>query len=168
VLRDRGQLSEAAALFRQSLAVHRKVFGEEQASVARVISNLGMVIEDMGDVAGAESLFRESLAIRQKVLDPQHPDIGKAPTSWPTSGGNRASTRRRQRRREAIEIVRPALGNENPVTGGGTPISPASIWRKGEPRLPSLWFTARSKSAGRSCTRVIGKPRQPRACSALS
>src|SRR5262245_12198054 len=49
-----------------------KVFGEDHAAVARVMNNLGVVMEAMGALAGAESLYRQSVAIRRKVLDKKH------------------------------------------------------------------------------------------------
>ncbi|HNJ42456.1 MAG TPA: CHAT domain-containing protein, partial [Acidobacteriota bacterium] len=56
-------------------AIREKVFGPDHPSVARGLSNLGLLYRNKGDVENAEIFFRRSLAIREKTLGPDHPEV---------------------------------------------------------------------------------------------
>ncbi|MFN7978422.1 MAG: tetratricopeptide repeat protein [Vicinamibacterales bacterium] len=75
LLEDRGRLREAEPLYRESLAIRRKAFGEANAGVARVQHNLGRTLLAMGRVREGADYARAALQIRQQVLPAGHFEI---------------------------------------------------------------------------------------------
>ena len=113
---ENGDLSGAAALFRQSLNIFRKI-GPDDANTAPVINNLALVTEDLGDRPGAIALFREALALKRKFLDKNHPQIAMSLNNLShalreNGDYDGAATALR----EALEIGRTAQGSEHPLT----------------------------------------------------
>ncbi len=68
MLHDKGQLDEAEKLLRESLAMHRKLQGNENPDVGASLNNLASVLRDKGQLDEAEKLLRESLALDRKLL----------------------------------------------------------------------------------------------------
>ena len=65
---------KTVALYRQALAIHRKLLGEHP-DVATSLNNLAGVLLDQDKFADAEEYMREALAMRRKVLDRDHPTV---------------------------------------------------------------------------------------------
>jgi tetratricopeptide (TPR) repeat protein len=84
VLNDVGRSNEAEPLIRESLAVRRKVFGEEHRETAVSKSELGRLLMRRGDLAGAEPYLRENVATTTKVLGPDHPNSAAAKSTLAT------------------------------------------------------------------------------------
>ncbi|GMV28268.1 MAG: hypothetical protein AMXMBFR59_03930 [Rhodanobacteraceae bacterium] len=81
-LRDRGQVryeradyAGAETLFRASLAMRRRLFGEHNLDVADSIGRVGMALRARGDYAGAEPLLRQALTVHRELLPASHPHI---------------------------------------------------------------------------------------------
>jgi tetratricopeptide (TPR) repeat protein len=77
-LQDTGEYDEAERLYRQTLALRRKLFGEEAPRLAITINNLATLLRDKGNYEEAETLFRQSLAMRRKQFGDEHPEVGTA------------------------------------------------------------------------------------------
>ena len=71
-----GKLPEAESCQRESLAIARKLFGDESAEAAGPIHDLALVLEFQGKYAEAEEMYRESLATRQKLLGNGDEQVG--------------------------------------------------------------------------------------------
>jgi tetratricopeptide (TPR) repeat protein len=55
------------------MELKRKVFGEESASYATSLNNLGYLYKSMEDYQRAETFYLKTLEIRKKVLGEEHP-----------------------------------------------------------------------------------------------
>jgi tetratricopeptide (TPR) repeat protein len=71
VLRDRGDLPGAAALFREALDIFRAALGPDHVNYANVQGNLAEILAEQGDPS-AEALAREALQKKLKVLPRDH------------------------------------------------------------------------------------------------
>ena len=71
-----GKLDEAAPLYKEAIAIWKKVHGDEHPLVATGLNNLAVLLdEDPKNWDEAEKLYKESLAIRKKVFSDEHPDV---------------------------------------------------------------------------------------------
>lgn len=75
--RDLLRRNEAEPLFRQSLEIYKKVYGEQHILVALVTDNLAQYLNNMGRSGEAEELYRRALAIDEAILSPDDADIGR-------------------------------------------------------------------------------------------
>jgi len=69
---------EAWEYCRNSLAIRKKVLGEEHPDTAESLNNLGFLLATQGDYEAAEEYYLSSLAIREKVLGEEHPDTAES------------------------------------------------------------------------------------------
>ena len=63
-------------LYREALAMRRKLHGEDHPDVATSLNDLAVVLKAKGDFVEAEKSLREALSIRRQVL-------GEAHLQWP-------------------------------------------------------------------------------------
>ena len=84
-------------MFEESLAIRKKMLGEEHPDVAQSLNNLAALYENQGKYDEAEKMFEESLAIRKKMLGEEHPDVAKVSTILLHCTKTKASTTRRRR-----------------------------------------------------------------------
>ena len=68
-----GKLDEAEPLFKESLAIKKKVFGDEHPSVATGLNNLALLLYHQQKYNEAKTYMEQALNIRAKVLGPDHP-----------------------------------------------------------------------------------------------
>ncbi|GAB5536788.1 MAG: hypothetical protein Rubg2KO_30370 [Rubricoccaceae bacterium] len=68
------EAEEAEALFRESVALRRDLYGSEHPALAIALNSLATHLRNSGDYEGAEPFAREALAISQAVLGPDHPN----------------------------------------------------------------------------------------------
>ena len=73
--RKQGEYRAAEFLYRESLAMRRKLLGESHPDVAQSLNSLAFLLQVKGDHEAAEPLFRESLAMRRKLLGDDHPHV---------------------------------------------------------------------------------------------
>ena len=76
VYHERGALSEAEALHRESLAVAREALDRPHLSIVKGLSNLSAVLVDMGDYGTAKALAMEGLDL-QRQIDRNHGLMGE-------------------------------------------------------------------------------------------
>jgi len=115
---DIGQYTNAEAMFRETVALRRKVLGRDAPAVATAMNNLVAALWQEGKLPEAETLGREVLALRQKSLGRQHVDVA-------SSLNNLAGVLRDEGKlaeaeslhREALAMQRKLLGNEHPFVG---------------------------------------------------
>ncbi len=74
-LGDRDGAEEAA---RESLDLHRALFGDGHPRVAHSLFTLASVRKLKGDFASAEDLVRQSLEIRRRALGNEHSEVGQS------------------------------------------------------------------------------------------
>jgi tetratricopeptide (TPR) repeat protein len=74
LLHTKGDYAAAEPLYREALAMRRKLLGDEHPDVARSLDNLATLLREKGDYAAAEPLYREALEIRRAKLPVGHPD----------------------------------------------------------------------------------------------
>ena len=72
MLQDKREYEEAEQLYRQALALRRKLFGESHPSLAITMNNLATLLRAKGNYEEAEALFRQSLALRRKLFGETH------------------------------------------------------------------------------------------------
>jgi eukaryotic-like serine/threonine-protein kinase len=72
VLVDELKFAEAEKLYRDALAIQRRVLGPEHPETLRSMTNLGNCLYREGRYAEMEKLERDTLAIQQRVLGPAH------------------------------------------------------------------------------------------------
>ncbi len=73
-----GEYENAEKIYRESLALNKKIYGEENIAVARNLNNLAAVLLSKGDTVEAVQMLDQSLAIRRQILGDEHPDVALA------------------------------------------------------------------------------------------
>jgi eukaryotic-like serine/threonine-protein kinase len=74
-LDSRGEYAAAESLYRQSLSLSRRVYGERHLETAKILDNLGVVLWRKGVYLPADSAHRAAFGIRRSLLDSGHPDV---------------------------------------------------------------------------------------------
>ncbi len=95
ILRTKGQLDEAEKLLRESLAIDRKLLGNEHPVVALELNNLAVVLQAKGQLDEAERLYREALAMNRKLLETNTHKWPIHSTTWQRCSFLRATSRLR-------------------------------------------------------------------------
>jgi len=72
------QFEQAIAIGEEALEKTKKVFGQSNQIVARVLKSLGECYYEQADYEKCESLFNQTLIIREKALGPDHPDVAQS------------------------------------------------------------------------------------------
>jgi tetratricopeptide (TPR) repeat protein len=78
VLSQSGDLDNAERFYRESLAMYRRLLGDNHPYVATELENVAFVLQSKGDSAGAEALLRQSLEIHRNLQGESHPEFGRA------------------------------------------------------------------------------------------
>ena len=71
-LQAEGKYGEAAAIWRQILAIEEKSLGPDHPEVAIRLNNLAGLLREQGQYAAAEPLYLRSLEMLEKALGPNH------------------------------------------------------------------------------------------------
>jgi tetratricopeptide (TPR) repeat protein len=75
-LRDRnGDYLTAENLFREAIAMNRRLLGAKHPDIAVGLNNLAGAMADNGDLIGAESTYRQALAMQRELLGNVHPEV---------------------------------------------------------------------------------------------
>jgi tetratricopeptide (TPR) repeat protein len=114
---QQGNYAGAETLYRQGLAIERRVLGPEHPSTLVTAGNLAASLDRQGKYAEAETMYREVLVVRRRVLGPEHP-------STLMTAGNLANALNAQGKyaeaetlnREVLVVQRRVLGPEHPDT----------------------------------------------------
>ena len=83
LLEDQGKLDEAAPLLQESLAIRKKVHGEEHPDVAGSLHTLALLLKKQGRAEEAAHMGRQALlAIFEKALGTDHPNTQTVRECW--------------------------------------------------------------------------------------
>jgi tetratricopeptide (TPR) repeat protein len=112
-----GKHTEAEILYREVLAVRRRVQGPEHPRTLAMAMNLAASLDDQGKYVEAETMYRDMLVVQRRVLGPEHPHTL-------TTAGNLASSLYRQGKyvenetmnRDVLAVRQRVLGPEHPET----------------------------------------------------
>src|SRR5262249_24087245 len=75
---EQGRVVEAEKLFRESLAMRRKLLNPEDPDVAESLNNLAVSLVNQGKLAEAEPLSQEVLRLDGKLFHQSHPKVTQA------------------------------------------------------------------------------------------
>ncbi len=75
LLEERGTYDESEKMYREALAMKRRVFGDNHPEVAMGLNNLAAALQDQGDLEHAETTYGEALAMQRDLLGELHPDV---------------------------------------------------------------------------------------------
>ena len=70
---SQGKLDEATPLYKESLAIRKKVFGEEHPDVAGNLNNIAILMYKQKKFSEAKLCMKQALSIWKKALGPDHP-----------------------------------------------------------------------------------------------
>ena len=145
-----GRYAQAEPLYQRAIAIGEKTLGPEHPDLATQLNNLAVLYQATGRYAQAEPLYQRAIAIGEKTLGPEHPDLATGSTTWPSSTGPPAATRRPSRSTSAPS--RSARRRSAPSTPTSPPASttwPCSTGPPAATRRPSRSTSAPSRSARR-------------------
>jgi tetratricopeptide (TPR) repeat protein len=77
MLEDNNQYDQAEALFSESLAMMRRLYGNKHPYIATALNNLALLSMKKGDLARSEATYREVLAMQRELLGDNHPDVAE-------------------------------------------------------------------------------------------
>jgi serine/threonine-protein kinase len=75
ILGFRGDFERAIPVLRESVAMHRSVYGADHVNYADALDVLAAIYLEAGDIAGADSITEEALALRRTQLAPPHTQL---------------------------------------------------------------------------------------------
>ncbi|QQS29997.1 MAG: CHAT domain-containing protein [Sphingobacteriales bacterium] len=109
-----GNYTQAETLYKEALAIRKKVLGEEHPDYATSLNNMAGLYYTILNLEQAEPLYKESLVIRKKILGEAHPDYVNSLNSlaglyWVMSNYEQAE----QFYKQALEIRKKVLGEEH-------------------------------------------------------
>jgi CHAT domain-containing protein/tetratricopeptide (TPR) repeat protein len=107
----------ARRYYEQSLAIFKKVLGDNHPHTATGLNNLGLLLHSQGDYAAALSHYERALAILKKVVGENHPDtaacLNNLGHSLQAQGQYGAALPHYER---ALAILRKVVGENHPDT----------------------------------------------------
>jgi tetratricopeptide (TPR) repeat protein len=130
---QQGKHAESETLYREVLAVRRRVLGPEDPDTLMTACNLANTLYSQGKRAGADTLYREVLEVQRRVLGPEHPDTLR-------TAGNLAAALDDQGKhaeaetlhREVLVVRQRVLGPEHPSTMTTAGNLAASLYSQGK------------------------------------
>jgi len=75
VYEEKSDHDDAEKLFREGLAMNRRLLGEKHKEIATGLSNLAYVLQEKGDMLRAEATFRQALDMQRELFGNVHPDV---------------------------------------------------------------------------------------------
>lgn len=77
-LDDRARYGEAETLYKEALAMRRRLFGDEHPDIAHSFNNLALLYDNQGRYGEAEPLLQEALAMRKRLFGDEHRDVAQS------------------------------------------------------------------------------------------
>jgi CHAT domain-containing protein len=109
-----GNYTQAEQMYKQALAIRKKVLGEDHPDYAISLNNLAVLYESMGNYGEAWPLFKQSLTIIKRFLGEDHPDYATSLNNLAAlyeSMGNYAEAEPLYK--EALAITKKILGEDH-------------------------------------------------------
>jgi tetratricopeptide (TPR) repeat protein len=75
VYEEKSDHDDAEKLFREGLAMNRRLLGDKHKELATGLSNLAYVLQEKGDLSRAEATFRQALDMQRELFGNVHPDV---------------------------------------------------------------------------------------------
>jgi serine/threonine-protein kinase len=76
LLNERGQYNESEGLYRETIAINRRLGDEEARKRGAIdLNNLGLVLHEQGRLAESDSVYREALVRQREIFGDVHPEI---------------------------------------------------------------------------------------------
>jgi tetratricopeptide (TPR) repeat protein/tRNA A-37 threonylcarbamoyl transferase component Bud32 len=145
-LRGQGKLDEVEPLYREALALQRKLPGGENQQVAITLGSLSFVLREKGELPEAETTAREALGIRKKLLGDEHADVAQSLhlLAWNLNlQGKHAEAESLSR--EEVAMWRKLLGNEHPNVAWA--LGDLTIFLRDQKKLPEAETAIRESLA---------------------
>ena len=118
VVMTAGNHAEAESLYRDALAMNRRLYGESHPEVALSLGELGALYRNRGDLANAEARYREALAMQRDLLGDEHPEVARLTSSLAFTYHDKGDLEKALAlAAEALQIQRKMLGEEHPNVG---------------------------------------------------
>lgn len=109
------RIGESEALFREVLALQRKLLGNAHPNVATALNGLGLALHKQGKDDEAEPLLREGVEIEKKARSVAHPQTSTLVGNWGRIlQGLKRYDEAAAKYREAIAILGQFAGKEHP------------------------------------------------------
>jgi len=133
LLQAKGDDAAAEALFREALAMLRRLHGDEHPLVAQSLSNLANLLHAKGDYAAAEPLLREALAMQRRLLGDEHPQVATGLNNLAGFLQDKGDYGAAEPLfREALAMWRRLLGDEHPQVATGLNNLANLLYAKGD------------------------------------
>ncbi len=134
VYRELALYDQGRTLLEQSVALRRRMPGEDGLDLATSLHNLARLLEEQAEHGRARRLYEEALAIREKALGPEHPDVGRTLLGLgqvlEAQGDLKGAIRIQER---ALANLEKALGPRHPDVGLALRDLGAALYRNFEP-----------------------------------
>ncbi len=106
---------ESEALFREAMAMNRRLHGDQHPDIATGLNNLGLLYRSQGRLPQAEAAYSEALAMRRQLLGPEHPEIAQVLVNLALSFYDQGDMAEAiSHNRDALAIQTKALGERHP------------------------------------------------------
>jgi tetratricopeptide (TPR) repeat protein len=111
-----GNYDQSEQLFVESLAMKRRLFGEQHPEIANALENLASALEDKGDLVRAEPLYQQALAMWRALLGDIHPEVAMAMHNLASLQYDRGNLREAlATQRESLVIFRKVYPHDHPT-----------------------------------------------------
>jgi tetratricopeptide (TPR) repeat protein len=115
LLRSKSEYTESERLLRESMAMQRRLLGDNHPNIAIGLNNLALVLHLKGDLEGANSTYRQALAMQRELLGKVHPEVASTlydlASVMEGSGDLRGAV---EATRESLQIYRTLFPGDNP------------------------------------------------------
>jgi tetratricopeptide (TPR) repeat protein len=116
-LDDRGEYHEAQTYYERTLAIDRKVLGEENIVTSSCLNNLGVVNYNQGKYIEAKTYLQQALAIRRKLLGEEHSETARTLNNLANVHDDQGKYEEAKKLyQQALAIRRKVLRKEHPQT----------------------------------------------------
>ena len=116
---ERGDYRQSEQLFRESIAMKRRLLGDKHPEIATGLNNLGLVLDDDGDLSGAEAAYRQALAMQKELLGEVHPAVANTLNNLAYVQYEKGEVRDALvTERESLAIYRKLFPGDNPKVAG--------------------------------------------------
>ncbi len=110
-----GDYKKAETYSLQSLAIKKKVLGEEHPDYAMSLNNLGFLYYNLGDYKKAEPYYLQSLAVYKKVLGEEHPEYAMSLNNLGNLYSDMGDYKKAEKYYlQSLAIQKKVLGEEHP------------------------------------------------------
>ena len=111
-----GNYDESDKLFRESMDMKRRLYGDRHPEIANALENLALARADKGDMAGAEQLYRQALDMWRSLMGDTHYEVALALNNLATVQYDRGAMREAiATEREALAVARKAYPHGHPL-----------------------------------------------------